>query len=75
MEFPCGTGGYGSSDTAAAWLTTMGQVQSLAWEFPHAIGIAKKKKKNSWQLKMNTLWRQLCIIKKKKKKSAASLNS
>ena len=45
MEFPCGTGGYGSSDTAAAWLTTMGQVQSLAWEFPHAIGIAEKKKK------------------------------
>ena len=28
-----------------AWVTAIVWVQSLAWELPHAIGMAKKKKK------------------------------
>ena len=40
-KFPCG----GSSiATAMAQVATAAQVQSLAWEFPHAAGSAKKKK-------------------------------
>ena len=27
-----------------AWVTVVVQVQSLAWEFPHAVGEAKKKR-------------------------------
>ena len=30
--------------TAAAQVTTAAQVQSLAWQFPHAMGMAKKRK-------------------------------
>ena len=26
----------------AAWVTATAQVRSLAWEFPHAVGTAKK---------------------------------
>ena len=32
-------------DLAMALVTAMAQVLSLAWEFPHAMGKAKKKKK------------------------------
>ena len=35
-----------------AWVTVVVQVQSLAWEFPHAVGEAKKKKKSVFR---NTL--------------------
>ena len=38
--------GKGSSIvTAATWVTAVALVPSLVQEFPHAIGIAKKKKK------------------------------
>ena len=32
-------------DTAAAWVAAVAQVQSLALEFLHGKGVAKKKKK------------------------------
>ena len=45
MEFSCGVAGYGYSIvTAAAWIAAVAQVQSLAWELPHAAGVTKKKK-------------------------------
>ena len=31
--------------TQARWVTDVEQIQSLAWELPHAMGMAKKKKK------------------------------
>ena len=30
--------------TAAAWVAAVGQVQSLAWELLHAVGVAENKK-------------------------------
>jgi len=40
--------GEGSSVvTAAAQVTAMAQVQSLAWEFPHAMGRAEKTNKQT----------------------------
>ena len=45
VRVPCGTVGWGSGVvTAAAWISAMAQVQSLAWELLHTMGIAKKKK-------------------------------
>ena len=47
-EFPCGTMGKGTSVvTAVALIAAMAQVQSLAWEFPHATGVAKKIRRGS----------------------------
>ena len=44
MVFSCGTAGLGSSIvTAEAWIDAMAYVQSLAWEFPYATGMAKKR--------------------------------
>ena len=44
LEFVCGSAGLGSGIvTAAAGVTAVALVQSLAWEFPHAVGTAKKK--------------------------------
>ena len=40
MEFPCFTVGSGDV-TAVAWITAEAQVQSLAWELPHAVDVAK----------------------------------
>ena len=40
QEFPSGSAGYGSSVVIA-----MAQVQSVALEFLHAVGAAKRKKK------------------------------
>ena len=40
-EFPSGSVGWGSNI-----VTVMMQVQSLAWELPHAACEAKKEKKN-----------------------------
>ena len=34
--------------TAAAWVTAVAQVQSLARELPHATGEAKKRKKEAY---------------------------
>ena len=28
--------------TAATWVTAVAQLQSLAWELPHALGVAEK---------------------------------
>ena len=43
VEFSCGAVGAGPSVvTAAAWVTAAAQVQSLAWELLHAVGVAKK---------------------------------
>ena len=43
-EFSCGRVGYGSSIvTAVAWITALAQVQFLAPELSHAVGMAKKK--------------------------------
>ena len=39
-EFPGGSGGYGPGV-----VTAVAQVQSLAWEFPRAMGAVKKKRK------------------------------
>ena len=33
--------------TAVAWVTAVVQVQSLAWEIPHAMGAAKNKTKTA----------------------------
>ena len=44
MEFPCGVAGEGSITViAAAQVTAMAQVQSLAQGLPHASGAGKKK--------------------------------
>lgn len=46
MEFPGDWAGYGSGVvTAAARVTAVAQIGSLALEFPYAAGVAKKKKK------------------------------
>ena len=45
-QFSCGTVGYGSGVvTDTVWTAAMAWVQSLAWEFSYATGVAKKKKK------------------------------
>ena len=63
--------GQGSSlVTAVALVTVVAQVGSLAWELPHAIGVAKKKKKKTY-LKLP----QPCTpttLKEKKKKAICS---
>ena len=42
-----GSAGQGSDIvTAVTLVTTVGQVQSLAWEIPQATGVKKKKGKN-----------------------------
>ena len=45
MEFSCGTVGWGSGIViAAAWIAAVLWVRSLAQEFPHTTGMAKKTK-------------------------------
>lgn len=45
-EFLCGTAGLGSSVfSAAAWVAAVEQVSSLAPELPHAMDVARKKKR------------------------------
>ena len=42
LEFPKGIAGQGSSIvTAAAKVAAVAGVQALAWELPHAVGVAK----------------------------------
>ena len=54
MEFCSGAAGRGSGFvTVAAWVTAMAQVQSLAWEFTHAAGVAKRKKKKKKKRKVS----------------------
>ena len=45
-EFPRGSVLGFDVVTAAAWVATVVWVQCLAWEFPHAAGMAKKIKIN-----------------------------
>ena len=43
-------------DTAVAWVTAVAQVQSLAWELPHAADMVKKKKKYGKYYHMRHVW-------------------
>lgn len=45
MEFSCGSEGLESNVTAMAWAAAVAQVQSLAQELLHAMGVAEKKNK------------------------------
>ena len=43
QEFSCGTIVLGSGVvTAGVWLAAVGQIWSLVWKLPYAIGTAKK---------------------------------
>lgn len=54
-KFSCGSAGYGSDIvTAAAWVTPVTQVWSLAWELSHASGMAKRKKEKEKSKDVNT---------------------
>ena len=45
-EFPGGAVDSGSGVvTAVVWITAVARVQSLTQELPHAVGIAKKRRK------------------------------
>ena len=55
QQFPQGSAGSGSgSGSAVALLTAVAWLWSLAWVFPHAPGVAKKKKRLTFFLMMST---------------------